>query len=108
MKNDLREQNLNFLKIYDEDIVHQICIFTLSDDVMRRRKWLVKFSESKQKCLLQFETLSEKFVKSLNALTSFAELWSVVQIDIFFRLCNLHCSEVRDSFSTVFSFLNKW
>ncbi len=74
MKNDLREQNLNFSKIYDEDIVCQIRISILSDDATRRRKWLVKFSESKQKCLLRLETLSEKFVESLNALTSFAEL----------------------------------
>ena len=74
MKNDLREQNLNFSKIYDEDIVCQIRISILSDDATRRRKWLAKFSESKQKCLLRLETLPEKFVESLNALTSFAEL----------------------------------
>lgn len=38
MKNDLREQNLNFSKIYDEDIVCQIRISILSDNATRRRK----------------------------------------------------------------------
>ncbi len=108
MKNDLWEQNLNFSRIYDEDIVHQICISILSDNATRRWKWFIKFSKSKQKYLLWLKMLSEKFVESLNALTSFAELWSVVQINIFSWLCNLHCFEIRDSFSTVFSFLNKW
>lgn len=107
VKNGLREQDPNFSKTYDGDIVRQIRISTLGDDAARRRKWLAKFSESKQKCLLRLEALPEKFVESLDALTPFAGLWPAVQIGTFPRLCNLHCPEVRDSSSTAFSFLNK-
>lgn len=74
MKKILRKHNAKFLKFYDEDILHQICIFILRDDIARRRRWFIRFSQSMQRCILRLKIFLKKFVKSLNALILFADL----------------------------------
>ena len=113
--NELWEQDSNFSRWYDKNIVHQIQFLTLTDNSsssalfsqnVRREKWLVRLFKSKWKCFLQLKTLSEKFLNCLNDLILFADLWLTVQIETFSQLLNLYCSEIWDFFADVFSLSN--
>ena len=94
MKNVLREHNAKFSKFYDEDTFRQICIFTLRDDIARRRRWFIRLSQSMRRCVLRLKTFSKKFVKSLNALILFADLWLALLIETFTQLLNLRCFKI--------------
>lgn len=78
----------------DGDVLRQIRTSTIRSDAVRKQKWLVRLSKSKQDYVRRLEAQPERFLDSLDALIPFAGLWPAIQIGTFPRLLNLHCSEV--------------
>ena len=100
LKAVIREEYLNSRNFSDDDIFWNLRFHQQHNNTTEAGKWLTRLSESKCRDVTQLQKMVNNFSEMIqlsiafDQLLLYIELWSALQLDTFYWLLTLKCSEV--------------
>ncbi len=100
LKAVIREEYLNSRNFSDDDIFWNLRFYQQHNNTTEVSKWLTRLFESKRRDVTQLQKMVNNFSEmtqlsiAFDQLLLYIELWSALQLDTFYWLLTLKCSEV--------------